>query len=283
MTSARSAPAVVRDALLPNFVVIGAMRSGSTSLYKYLQAHPDVFMPRKEIHFFDVKWDRGVSWYHTRFEGYAGQSAVGEATPTYLADPVALDRMAGTIPDARLVAVLRDPTDRAYSHYWMEHARQRDPRTFEEAVADELTKRPGAPTSDYLDRGRYARQLEQVCERFPRTRLHVVLLDDLRDRPQETYAATCRFLGIDDGFVPPRLGERVNRFVAFRSMRVRNMRRSLPSVWRIGRIVGRLNAREGEYAPMAPETRAALRRHFGPDNEALAGWLGCDLSMWEAP
>jgi hypothetical protein len=269
--------------VLPNFVVIGAMRSGSTSLYKYLQAHPDVHMPRKEIHFFDVKWDRGIAWYHTRFEGYAGQTAIGEATPTYLADPIALDRMAATIPDARLVAVLRDPIDRAYSHYWMEHARDRDPRTFEAAIADELARRPGAPASDYLERGRYARQLEQVCERFPRRHVHVVLLDDLRDRPHETYAAACRFLGIDDGFVPPRIGERVNRFVAFRSMRVRNLRRSLPSTWRIGRIVGRLNARDDVYEPMAEETRAALRHHFGADNEALAEWLGRDLSMWGAP
>ena len=73
---------VAHSAVLPNFVVIGAMRSGSTSLYKYLQAHPDVYMPRKEIHFFDRKWDRGLSWYLTRFEGHAGQTAVGEATPT---------------------------------------------------------------------------------------------------------------------------------------------------------------------------------------------------------
>ncbi len=68
MTEHADAPT---SAVLPNFVVIGAMRSGSTSLYKYLQAHPDVFMPRKEIHFFDRKWDRGLSWYHTRFEGYS--------------------------------------------------------------------------------------------------------------------------------------------------------------------------------------------------------------------
>lgn len=267
--------------VLPNFVVIGAMRSGSTSMYKYLQAHPDVFMPRKEIHFFDVKWERGVSWYSTRFEGYAGETAIGEATPTYLADPTALDRMASTIPDARLLAVLRDPVDRAYSHYWMEHIRQREPRSFEAAVADEIAAPPGAPPSDYLDRGRYAKQLEQVCERFPRPHVRAFLVDDLREEPHETYAAACRFLGVDDRFVPPRLGERVNRFVAFRSMRVRNVRHSLPSTWRIGRIVGRLNAREGAYEPMAPETRAALQEHFAADNEALANWLGRDLSMWQ--
>ncbi len=107
-----------------------------------------------------------------------------------------------------------------------------------------------------------------------------MLFDDLRDRPHETYADVCRFLGIDERFVPPRLGERVNRYVEFRSMRLRSMRRQLPSTWRIGRIVGRLNAREGPYPPMAPETRVELRRHFAPEVAALAEWLGRDLSMW---
>ena len=207
------------EAVLPTFVVIGAMRSGSTSLFKHLQAHPQVFMPRKEIHFFDDRWDRGLAWYESRFDGYDGQPVVGEATPTYMADTVALDRLAEVIPHARLVAVLRDPVERAYSHYWMEHARARDPRTFEEAIADELAGRPGLPPSDYLARGRYAGQLDEVTARFPRSQLHVLLLDDLRDRSAEAYAEVCRFLEIDDTFVPPRLDARVNRFVAFRSMR----------------------------------------------------------------
>ncbi len=265
---------------LPNFVVIGAMRSGSTSLYKYLQVHPQVFMPRKEIHFFDRRWDRGVDWYLTRFEGHAGQPAVGEATPTYLADPLALERMAQTIPEARLLAILRDPVERAYSHYWMEHARQRDLRTFEQAVADEIGQRPDTPPSDYLARGQYQRQLVQVCSRFPRQRLFVVLLDDLRDQPRETYAGVCRFLEVDDLFVPPRLGERVNRYVAFRSMRVRGLRRSFPKTFKIGRLVGRLNAVEGAYPPIQPATRAELRGYFAADNAVLAEWLGRDLSAW---
>ncbi len=272
--------------VLPNFVVIGAMRSGSTSLYKYLQAHPDVFMPRKEIHFFDRKWDRGLAWYESRFEDHAGQPAIGEATPTYLAEPAALDRMVSTIPEARLIAVLRDPVDRAYSHYWMEHARGREPRSFEQAVHDELAGRAGpgrARTADYLARGEYVRQLADVTSRYSRSRLHVVLFDDLRDRPHETYAEVCRFLAIDDGFVPPRIGERVNRYVAFRSLWVRGKRRELPTKWRIGRIVGRLNAREGAYPPMAPETRARLRRHFAPGILELGDWLGRDLSRWAAP
>ena len=246
------------------------MRSGSTSLYKYLQVHPQVWMPRKEIHFFDRRWDNGLDWYRDRFDGWSGQPAVGEATPTYLAETEALDRMATTIPEARLVAILRDPVDRAYSHYWMEHVRGRDDRTFADAAGD------------YLERGRYLPQLRAACERFGRERLAVVLLDDLRSAPEATYAEVCGFLGVDGGFRPPRLGERVNRFVAFRSMRVRNARRRLPKKFRIGRIVGRLNAVEGNYPPLDPALAARLRADLAADNAALAEWLGRDLSSWGA-
>jgi hypothetical protein len=280
MTGSRIA-AETRTAL-PTFVIIGAMRSGSTSLYKYLQAHPAIFMPRKEIHFFDRRWDNGLDWYRSRFDGYAGQPAVGEATPTYLSDPAAIDRMAETIPDARLVAILRDPAERAYSHYWMERIRDREPRTFDEAVADELGRTRDDRT-DYLARGRYLPQLEAVVRRFPRDHLEVVLFDDLRDRPEATYRDVCRFLGVDDGFVPDVIGERVNRFVAFRSMKVRGWRRRLPKTLKIGRIVGKLNAVEGRYPPMPPEVGAELRRHFASDNAALADWLGRDLSHWMEP
>jgi Sulfotransferase family len=253
---------------LPNFVIVGAMRSGSTSLYKYLQVHPQVWMPRKEIHFFDKRWDNGLDWYRDRFAGWSGQPAVGEATPTYLAETEALDRMAATIPDAKLVAILRDPVDRAYSHYWMEHVRGRDDRPFAAAAAD------------YLGRGRYLPQLEAASARFGRDDVAVVLLDDLRSSPGDTYAEVCAFLGVDPAFRPPRLGERVNRFVAFRSMRVRDARRRLPKALRIGRIVGKLNAVEGDYPPLDPALAARLRAGMASDNEALAAWLGRDLSAW---
>jgi hypothetical protein len=272
----------VRDdsqaAVLPTFVIIGAMRSGSTSLYKHLQGHPQVFMPRKEIHFFDRRWDNGLAWYGHRFDGYAGQPAVGEATPTYMSDPVALARMGEVVPGARLLAILRDPVDRAYSHYWMEHVRGRDERTFADAIADEIA---GAGETDYLERGRYAAQLEGVVRVFPRDQVRAVLLDDLRDRPEATYAEVCRFLGVDDGHRPGRLDARVNRFIGFRSMRVRGLRRRLPKALRMRRIVGKLNAVEGEYPSVDPEIAAALRARFAPDNAALAAWLGRDLSAWD--
>lgn len=268
---------------LPNFVIIGAMRSGSTSLYRYLKDHPHVFMPRKEIQFFDRYWERGLDWYSDLFDAHQGQPAVGEASPNYLASPVALERMRSVIPEARLLAILRDPADRAYSHYWMEHSRGRDPRTFEEAIAEELEH--GAPDTqpprDYLRRSRYLPQLEQVCEHFDRSALQVVLLDDLQDDPTTTYVEVCRFLGIDGDVRPALLGEPVNQFVTFRSERLRRISKRLAKTSSVGRVVNRLNTvTAGEYPAMRDDTRIELVAHFADDNRRLADWLDRDLSAW---
>jgi Sulfotransferase domain len=262
---------------LPTFLVVGAMRSGTTSLYRYLQAHPQVHIPRKEIHFFDRRFDRGLDWYRSRFEGWSGEPAIGEATPTYMYEPEAVARIAEVLPEVRVVAMLRNPVDRAYSHYWMEHARGRDPRTFEEAVEAEL----GGDGSDYLERGRYLPQLERLEATFGRARVHVALLEDLERSPGSTYAETCRFLDVDDQFRPDDLGRRVNRFVRFRSMRVRAMRRSLPQALGIGRIVGRLNAASGGYPPVDPALRVHLVARFAPERQALAVHLGRELPGWD--
>jgi hypothetical protein len=261
---------------LPTFLIVGAMRSGTTSLYRYLQAHPQVHMPHKEIHFFDRRFELGVDWYRSRFAGWAGQPAIGEATPTYMYEPAAVERIATILPRARLVAMLRNPVDRAYSHYWMEHARGRDPRSFEDAVAGELS----GDGSGYLARGEYLGQLDRLASAFDASQVHVALLEDLHSSPELTYAAVCRFLDVDDGFRPAELGRSVNRFVRFRSMRVRALRRSLPQALGIGRIVGRLNARTDGYPSLDAALRAQLVARFEPERQALAARLGRDLDVW---
>ena len=218
----------------------------------------------------------------SRFEGHAGQPAVGEATPTYLADPVALDRMAATIPDARLLAVLRDPVDRAYSHYWMEHARDREPRTFEQAVADELAGRP-ATDVDYLDRGRYVRQLGRASSagsRAPGSTSSCSTTSAIgRRRPTPRCAGSS---AIDDAVRPAaarRAGQPVRRVPVDADPEACGG--GCPSALRIGRIVGRLNAREGGYPPMAPDDRGpSCAGTSPPTTPPSPTWLGRDLSMW---
>ena len=280
MTRTREAPSTGksrRRGPLPNFFIIGAMRSGTTALARYVGAHPDVFMaPEKEVHFFDRHEDRGLDWYRSRFARYQDQRAVGEATQTYLFMPDVPAKIAAVVPDARLIAILRNPVDRAYSHFWM----NRGLRTENRDPADALTAEPGAPVFfPYLDRGRYLPQLQRVCEHFSRDALHVLLFEELLSDPEETFAAVCSFLGIDASVRPDNLGRQINKNVAIRSLRVREFARALPAP--AAKVIGKLNSKPFSYPKIDPALRRELAKRFTQDNARLAEWLGRDLSIWD--
>lgn len=268
---------------LPNFLIIGAMRSGTTSLARYLDAHPEVFMaPTKEVRYFDRHHDEGLDWYRAHFAGAAGAPMVGEATQTYLYDREAMERMAGAVPDARLVAVLRDPVDRAYSHYWLNKARAREPLGFLEALDAEPERLARGDLDSrffysYADRGRYVHQLRRLEQHYPRERICLVLFDDLRDDPHSAYAQVLQFLDVAP-FTPENLGRAVNSYTAFRSIRLRRMARRLPG--RARDAVGRLNSQREEYPPLDDAVRAEVAARFADDNAALAAHLGRELAGW---
>jgi hypothetical protein len=267
---------------LPNFLVVGAMRSGTTSLARSLGSHPDVFMaPGKEVHFFDRKFELGLDWYKLEFAGVTTERAVGEATQTYMYNEEAVRRMAEALPGCRLIAILRDPVERAYSHYWHNRARGKETLGFGEAVEAEPERLASPGLRDqfsYLDRGRYLGQLQRLCEYFPRDALLVLVFEDFRDSSADVYQRVCRFLEVDDSFRPPILGDRLNKFVMFRSVGLRNRTRRLRP--RLRNALGRWNARDSSYPPMPPEVRTELVGRFEEENAALASWLGRELSAW---
>lgn len=271
---------------LPNFLIIGAQRSGSTALATHLRAHPEVFMPdRKELRFFDDNFDRGREWYQRQFREAADQPAIGEATPNYMYQAEAIDRMAYVVPKARLIAILRNPVDRAYSHYWMNRVRGYESLEFGEAIAAEPRRlASGDPSArigqSYLDRGRYHQQLLHVSRYFPRESLHVIVLEDLWRAPAETYRRVCRFIGATLDFSPPNLGAPIGHFVELRSRTLFRINKKLPRPLR--RVGGRMNARKAPYPPMDPALRADLVESFRDENDALAAWLGRDLSVWRS-
>lgn len=280
--AARDAP----PATLPTFFIVGAMRSGTTALTRYLDAHPDVFMARpKEPHFLDRHFDRGLRWYARHFEGAECESAVGEATQTYLYEAVARRRLAGAFPGARLVALLRDPVERAYSHYWHERSRGKEPLSFADALIAEPDRlaagdmRARAQYS-YVDRGRYLHQLVDLSERFPPSAMLVMTFEELRDDPASAFARTCRFLGVDSGVRPAGLGAKVNAHTRFRSPALRRASRAWPP-W-LRRVVGRLNAEPAPYPPMDRGTHRRLRAVFEPERDELAARFGLDLTAWGA-
>lgn len=196
---------------LPNLVIIGAMKCGTTSLHAYLDAHPEVAMAQpKELNFFfgpayggrsAGTWHRGTGWYATRFDPCA--PVRGEASPGYTSPdhPEVAGRMAEVIPGARLVYAVRDPVERAVSQYWHHRRDGTEPRPPEEALLDRA--------SQYVSRGRYLERLEPFLATGAFD-IAVVAQEDLRDRPRETMRRLFAWLGVDDGHWSPAMDERRN-------------------------------------------------------------------------
>lgn len=230
------------------------------------------------MHFFDRHYDRGLAWYEERFAEAGATEQVGKGTPTYVYSDKVMARVRATLPAARLLVTLRDPVDRAYSHYW--HGRVRGKTDLDFAAALDADAQPGGPGHGYLDRGRYLRRLRALEPERAAGRLHVLLFEDLRDAPTPTYAEVCRYLGIDDACVPDIVGRPLNAFTQFRSRRVQRLGRRLPKPARDA--IGRVNVKPADYPPLDPALRTRLREHFEADNAELAEWLGRDLAEWRA-
>jgi hypothetical protein len=232
---------------LPDFLIIGAQRCGTTSTYEYLIQHPRILAAwRKEVRFFDAppNYARGEAWYRAHFPRRRPGALTGEATPSYMFRPGAAARMARHVPDARLIALLRDPVDRAISHYHLQVRRGLEPRMLEQAIDEQPRERSRRTwgSASYLVRGLYAEQIEDILRVFPRDRLLVLASADLFARPAETVSRIFAFLGLPACAVD---------------------------------ISAQLGA--GAYEPAPAPVRARLVEFFRPHNERLYDLLGEDL------
>lgn len=249
---------------LPDFLIIGGQRCGTTSLYDYLARHPGIRpASRKEVHFFDHRYDRGELWYRACFPRRRSPNAgwvTGEATPNYIFNADVPARVAQLLPDVKLVATLREPVARAYSHYHLEVRKGYETRPFEQAIDEEprllAEEREGEAGIDgthhrhhsYLARGRYAEQLERWFEHFPREQLLVLRSEDVFADAGRTLARITRHIGAGEpeGATPPAYQRR----------------------------------NKGDYDDMSSEMRARLIEHYAPHNERLAELIGDDL-RWD--
>lgn len=213
----------------PDFLIIGAQKAGTSSLRSWLVSHPDVVPTRvKELHWFDRRsFDEPIRRYWAEFPTRPGMAlaravhrrrvVTGEATPAYLAHPTAPRRVHAVLPHVKLVAVLRDPVERAVSQYWMGVNNGEFSMTIEEALdleralrVEELTRldRGEEPTEallrwGYVWRGLYADQLHRWLEYFPREQLLIVHFDDLASDPRAVYRRVLEFVGVDPDAAPP--------------------------------------------------------------------------------
>lgn len=190
---------------LPDFLVIGGMRCGSSSLHTWLGGHPDLELPdRKEIHYFDFRYERGLGWYRSHFPLTSKGLSTFETTPSYMVHPLAAARAASLLPDARLIALVREPTQRAWSHYRHRRSEGYEHRSFEDAVEPELSSEVSPELEPfsvpgeipYLAAGRYADQLVPWIARYGQDRLLVVDSDRMFVEPAETLDRILDFVGL---------------------------------------------------------------------------------------
>jgi len=196
---------------LPDFLGLGAQKAGTTTLHELLRRHPEVFLPvEKETQYFSLHHRRPLGWYAAKFAAAGPDRRAGEITPYYLFHPEAPARIAAALPDAKLVALVRDPVDRAISGYF--HARRHGEESLpiEAAFDAEAERLRGAAhalaagggrhdfhqQNSYLARSRYEEQLARYLERFPRERLLVVRSEDLFADPRASWTRIQEFLGL---------------------------------------------------------------------------------------
>jgi hypothetical protein len=254
----------------PDFLVIGTPRSGTTSVYSLLTRHPSVAQsPTKEVAYFNVLFEKGPTWYRSHFPTLTnrlrvrlrtGAFATGEATPSYLYHPHVPERVRQFVPDVKLIVLVRNPIDRAYSHYHLSLQTGYETLSFEEAVEREPARIEGELEKmladekylsfprgylAYLTMGCYAEHLERWLKVFPREQLLIAPIEKVKSG--EFAGEAIRFLGLPTA----------------------SLSMSRP-------------ANQLQYPPMAEETRERLRDHFRPHNERLWELLGADYGWNDA-
>jgi hypothetical protein len=277
---------------LPDFLIVGTMKSGTCSLRDSLRMHPHIHMHPREVHFFnrDENYARGLEWYSQYVtagldDRSAATTLIGEKTPAYCCIPGCAERIRAAMPDARLIWIFRDPVYRAYSHYLHRRRTGYELRSLRAALAREpaRVKAHGAATG-YVERGKYVVQIEEYLRWFPLSQMHFVLFERFIADPATELGRITDFLGVP-GFAthPPRLHSHPSRAPGL-----------VPGIWlahklfgkgrRIHRLAMKLGGAVPARRPAFPDDiRQELAERFAPFNHRLAELTGLDLGPWRRP
>lgn len=280
-----------------HFFILGAPKSGTTSLHYYLSQHPGVRFPViKEPVFFESEFDKGLGHYYAKYFPDADPTGLfGDARPINLFLPFVPERIARSFPEARMLAILRDPIDRAYSHWWMRHCKDREPLSFDDAIeanlagveqwarlqgpeGPEMWKRALSVDSGesslrvYVEIGYYAEQLERYLQRFRPEQLLVINSSYLQKHPAESLSRACQFLGLPDYPSPPDLsiqnsGESRGRSKLLSSAYRTGLSGLVPSG--LKRAVKKALVPEVRRPVMSEAARARLTAHYAPHAQRL--------------
>jgi hypothetical protein len=298
-----------------DFLIIGAGKSGTTSLFRYLSAHDSIFMPaEKELSFFirDDYYRRGMPWCLEEWYGNASPEQMwGEASPQYLAVASAAERIGQTLPDVKMIVILRNPIDRAHSNHRHLERGNVESRPFDECVESLLSlgpddQRPAeinlGRRAEYIADGEYGRLLANYLRYFQREQLKVLFFDDVVSDPRRVVAEVYQWLGVDPEFVPPNLGQQFNAGGTIRFPRMVQLTNTVIASGRGRRwsttllracglhhtarsLLLRFNTewavKKENSTPLSAELRGRLIAHYAHDVAQLEELLGIEVPWKE--
>ena len=265
--------------MLPNFLIIGAARSATSYISKNIMQHPDIFLhPQKELHFFDRHYNKGIDYYETFFKNVK-KKAVGEATPAYLYFAHIPSLIKKHIPNIKLIASLRNPTDRAYSHYWNIVARKKMQNVkFYDTFENHLDS-----YGRLIKEGFYYDMLVRYYNVFPKDKILILFYEELIKKTDDNFKKIFSFLGVDYSFTPS-----IRKFI-LNSSSTKNANSiaiyyiylfliKKLKFYKAANIIDKFN--KSEIPEMNLKTRKRLDLIFDDQITKLENFLDKDLSFW---
>lgn len=282
----------------PDFFIVGAGKSGTTSLYHYLQQHPHIWMPKfKEPHYFGEYRPPGYSEitlqeYLSLFAQAPRDLRVGEASTFYLYSPSAAQQIKDFCPLAKIIIILRNPISRAYSHYWFQVRNGRESSSFEEVVKAEIENTIGDNNDifPYLSLGCYYNQIKRYYNNFKKEQIKILLFDDLKDHTSKTCSDIFSFLEIDPNIqvktskIFNRSGVHKSKLIAYlinpKIAIKKPLRLIIPLDWRIKILEFIIDKNIKPAPPMDEQTKNFLKEYYKDEILNLELLLERDLRSW---
>lgn len=277
-----------------DFLIVGAMKAGTSTLAEYCRIHPEIEMLPNETRFFESKgnYNKGLHWYLSKFRFDYGEKIRGEKSATYYCTPGAASRIAKHFPDVKLIWILRDPVKRLYSHYWHTIKAGRERRPITKCIYDNLNNKNTKPIFRYLDRSRYIEHVSDYLRFFNRNQMLFVLFEDLKRDPLQVVKKVYSFLGVDASIIPPKnMKTNITRIPLF-----------IPLQWGLFQVYSKiislvgpnkllnlfytklknlLKKRKPGYPPMKEYLASILSYYFAPYNQELENLIDIDTKNWQ--
>lgn len=265
---------------LPTFLGIGAHRCATTWLYEMLKQHPQICMAkhRKEVHFFDLYYNRGVGWYSSLWD--CDEKERGEIDPNYLYKEECAERIYNVLPDVKLILILRNPVERAISHYKFYKIN----RAYDKGFSDLIEEK-----KDVLERGLYLSQIKRYLEYFSRKQMRILIFEDIKNYPLELVQKTYSFLGVSAGFVPSGLKQKKNFSFTYQHPRFYSFLRAtagwlydnqLVLMLDLARSLGvkKIFRQKKMKTDVSEKEKSFLKKFYKNEAKELSRFLGRDLT-----